>query len=387
LTFSVSGKFTCNICGATCERPESGFGREVESCPVCRSTVRVRGLVALLSQELFGVALALPDFPVLKGLRGFGMSDSPELAGRLAEKFDYTNTFYHQAPKLDITEPSPGDFGRYDFIFSSEVMEHVPRPVERAFENLCRMLKADGLLLLTVPYKLGGETVEHFPELYQYSLAAPGGRTVLVNRRRDGSLEVFENLVFHGGDGSTLEMRVFSEESLCEVLRGAGFDAVQVASADVPEFGVEHAQTWSLPIAARKGRLIPPIAEMALGAREAGRKIAALEAELASFRLEHQRFADFHQRFSEETQRELAARVEWVRKVEQDFEERSRWAFQLEHERNDAQAAVQRMQATETEALRRLEALDRELAETRAALTHLRMRLWTRIGRKLGRVE
>ncbi len=387
MTFSVSGKFTCNICGAACERPATGFGREVESCPVCRSTVRVRGLIALLSQELFGVALALPDFPVLKGLRGFGMSDSPELSARLAEKFDYINTFYHQAPRLDITQPSSNDLGRYDFIFSSEVMEHVPTPVERSFENLCRMLKPDGLLLLTVPYTLEGRTVEHFPELHRYALAAPGGRTVLVNWRRDGSLEVFENLVFHGGDGSTLEMRVFSEESLREVLRGAGFDAVQVASADVPEFGVEHAETWSLPNVARRGRLIPPVSEMALGAREAGRKVAALEAELASFRLEHGRFAEFHQRFTEETQRELAARVEWVRKVEQDFEERSRWAFGLEHERNDALAAVKRLSAAEAEALARVEALERELADTRAALAHLRMRLWTRIGRKLGRVE
>jgi SAM-dependent methyltransferase len=336
---------------------------------------------------LFGAALALPDFPTLKGLRGLGMSDSTELAKRLAEKFDYTNTFYHQAPRFDVTQVSPNDVGRYDFIVSSEVMEHVPTPVERAFENLSRMLKPDGLLLLTAPYTLDGKTVEHFPQLHQYALAAPGGRTVLVNRREDGSLETFENLVFHGGGGSTLEMRVFSEQSLCEALRAAGIDSVQVASSDVPEFGVEHAETWSLPIAARKRRLLPPISEMALAARAAARRMAALEAELAKLRSEFQRFTEFHQRSAEDSTRQLAERTEWARKAERDFEERSRWAFQLEHERNDAQAALERSRAGEAQAQQRIEALQKEVAEVRAALTNLRLRTWTRVGRKLGAVD
>ena len=84
----------------------------------------------------------------------------------MAAKFDYTNTFYHQAPRLDINHPAPNDFGRYDFIISSEVMEHVPQPVEKAFENLYRMLKPDGLLVLTVPYTIDGRTIEHFPQLH-----------------------------------------------------------------------------------------------------------------------------------------------------------------------------------------------------------------------------
>ena len=387
MTFSATGSFLCNVCGAECARPSGGFGREVESCPTCRSSTRVRGLVALLSRELFGVDLALPDFPTLKGLRAFGMSDSPELAGRLAEKFDYTNTFYHQAPRLDITRPSENDLGRYDFIVSSEVMEHVPVPVERAFENLYRMLKPAGLLLLTAPYTIEGKTVEHFPNLHQYALAAPGGRTVLVNRREDGALEVFENLVFHGGDGSTLEMRVFSEAGLKEALRGAGFDSVEVASAGVPEFGVEHAETWSLPIAARKGRLLPPIGEMAFGARAEHRRVVALEKELDKLRSEYRKFQEFHERSAEEAKRDLADRTEWARKWERDFEERSKWAFQLEHERDDAQAALRQSQAAEAQAQQRIAALEKELAETRAQLAQLRLRAWTRIGRKLGAID
>ena len=109
--------------------------------------MRVRALVALLSTEIFGVSMALPEFPTLKGIRGLGMSDSPKLASGLAEKFDYTNTFYHQAPFFDVTQPNDQDTGRFDFILSSEVMEHVPPPVEQAFATLARLLKPDGLFV------------------------------------------------------------------------------------------------------------------------------------------------------------------------------------------------------------------------------------------------
>src|SRR5262245_39135702 len=116
-------QFICNVCGATCERPAE-LGRELENCIQCGSTVRIRALIAMLSQEIFGVLMTLHEFAVLKGIRAIGMSDAPGLADRLAEKFDYTNTFYHRAPLFDVTKPDDRDAGRYDFILSSEVMEH-----------------------------------------------------------------------------------------------------------------------------------------------------------------------------------------------------------------------------------------------------------------------
>ena len=59
---------------------------------------------------------------------------------------------------------------------------------------------------------------EHFPDLYDYSIAQLKNDWVLVNRTRDGRLETFDKLVFHGGPGSTLEMRVFSERTLKQML-------------------------------------------------------------------------------------------------------------------------------------------------------------------------
>jgi SAM-dependent methyltransferase len=308
-------------------------------------------LIALLSREMFGIELALPDFPVLKNVRGIGMSDPPELAERLANKFNYTNTFYHQEPRLNIADPSPEQWaehvGRYDFILSSEVLEHVAPPVERAFVNLNKLLKPDGLLLLTVPYRIDGRTAEHFPELYEYSIAAPGGRVVLVNRRRDGSLEVYENLSFHGGDGSTLEMRSFSETSLKEILAAAGFTGTRIAWEDFPEFGILHDEAWSLPMAGRKGNFRPPSAEIARAYGDAVRKSESLE---------------------------------------RDLEERTKWAMALRKEKETALADFQRAAAQDEEAARHIQHLEKNLAEARAARAKIESSFWTRVGRKLGAI-
>jgi hypothetical protein len=381
------GTFICNICGGSCLRlPQgdgAGLGRETQNCPVCGSTLRLRALIALLSQELFGVLLALPEFPVLKGIRCIGMSDAPDLARRLAEKFDYTNTFYHQAPRFDVTNPDERDRGRYDFILSSEVMEHVPPPVERAFATLHSMLKADGFLLLTTPYTLEEKTTEHFPDLYDYTLAAPSGKTVLVNRRRDGSIEVFENLVFHGGHGSTIEVRVFSEKSLREALLQEGFDEIHFATENYPEFGVEHAEAWSLPIAARKGRFQPPAAELALQYREAcrlaGRKIRDLEAIGA----EYERHIAFHNWSHAQMQNDMEERILWTRKVEEQFEERSRWALDLKRERDEAVAAFRHAEASEKEAWQAVSALSKDVDQARTELARLTATGWNKLGRRL----
>lgn len=372
-------KFTCNICGTECFRPPEGLGREIENCTTCGSTVRLRALIALMSREIFGVLLALPEFPVLKGIRGIGMSDAPALAERLSEKFDYTNTFYHQAPLFDVAKPDERDRGRYDFILSSEVMEHVPPPVERAFATLFQMLKPDGLLLLTTPYTLGGKTREHFPDLHEYTLAAPGGRTVLINRRRDGSIEVFENLIFHGGQGSTLEVRQFSEDSLRALLAATGFDATHVAGENVPEFGVEHSETWSLPIAARKGNFHPPAAELALQYREACRLAARKTRDLEIITAEYERHSAYHELSHAQSVREAELKNEWVKRVEEAWKERTKWALDLKEERDRALAEFRRIEAEEAKAWEQVAALRAELARIQATG-------WLRLGRKLRRL-
>jgi SAM-dependent methyltransferase len=351
----------------------------------------LRGLIALLSEELFGAQLPLSDFPELKGLRVFGMSDPPNLAAQLEKKFDYTNTFYHQPPTIDIVHPDEREWGRYDFIISSEVMEHVPPPVENAFANLHRLLKPSGLLLLTVPYGINMQPKEHFPELHEHTLASLGGKTVLVNRRRDGSIETFEDLCFHGGDGSTLELRVFTEDKLKAILTGAGFNEVHIASQNVPEFGVEHNESWSLPIVARKGTIGAPVTELARAYRAARQRQRELDRELTSIQGEYQRYIAAHDAYAKDMEHQLAERLEWARQNEQLSEERTQWALKLDEESKALVAHLKQMDAEYKTLVGQMEQakadIEQAQAETeraRAEKDQLEARKWIRLGRRLG---
>jgi SAM-dependent methyltransferase len=385
---------TCNICGAdmgpAANAATSGT-RETAGCPVCKSTLRIRSLVALLSREVFGVAMALPEFPTMKGIRGLGMSDSPELARQLAEKFDYTNTFYHQAPVFDVTKPDIRDVGRYDFIVSSEVMEHVPPPVERAFQSLRAMLKPDGLLLMTTPYSMGGKTAEHFPDLHEFTLTSLGGRPVLVNRRRGGSTEVFDDLVFHGGHGSTLEMRFFTDQSLRDALLEAGFTSVHFSAENQPEFGVDHMEPFSLPIVARKGQFRAPEAELAKEYLEAFRLAARNIRELEILTSDYKRHIAFHQDSQDQLERDLAERVDWARKIDAESEQVAAWAKEIDRQKDQTVADFLHLQDVERELRQYVAILEKEsteqqteLRERRAELEKLQSAWWTRIGRRLG---
>jgi SAM-dependent methyltransferase len=246
--------FICNVCCARNRLPEEAFEREAPSCEACGSSVRVRSLLHALSNELLGVSLALPDFPRVRSLCGLGLSDGAAYSERLREKLDYRNTFYDREPRLDLLNPPAGDLGRYDFLLASEIFEHVPPPVEHAFECALKLLKPNGVLVLSVPYSLGARTREHFPSIHQFGLAQVGGRTVLVNRSPEGRLDVTDEVIFHVGcAGPAPEFREFSESGLRAALRAAGFQEFRIYSDDYPQFGIVRAEAWSLPIAARRG--------------------------------------------------------------------------------------------------------------------------------------
>ena len=249
--------FTCNVCGNRNEWSGGSLDREQPSCARCKSNVRMRAVVHALSQELFGVSLRLTDFPLIKSLRGIGLSDANQYAERLAERFDYRNTFFDREPRLDITNPGPEHIGQYDFLIASEVFEHVAPPVERAFEAAHRLLKPSGVLILTVPYSLEKSTVEHYPASGNFGVAQVDGQTVVVRRKETGEFEVFDRPVFHiGCSGAALEMREFSEAGLRDALGAAGFGEVRVCSERYEPFGIAQSEPWSLPIVARKGSFV-----------------------------------------------------------------------------------------------------------------------------------
>lgn len=248
--------FCCNICGNMNADVliELVSNREAVSCETCHSSLRMRSIMSALSSELFGESIQLPSFPVSKNIRGLGLSDWEGYAKLLENTFSYINTFYHQEPRLDIANIPDNEIGKYDFVISSDVMEHVPfRDIGKAFTNMARLLKPGGFLLLTVPYKPDGDTDEYYPDLYDFKFITTREKTFLYNRTTDGMEQIFDNLVFHEGGGLTLEMRMFSESGLLKVLAENGFDGrIKIYSENNEKHGILWPISWAVPIVARK---------------------------------------------------------------------------------------------------------------------------------------
>lgn len=190
-------------------------------------------------------------------IRGIGLSDTHFIETQLSQYFDYTNTFLHKQPILDITEQNQ-KFSELDFILSSDVFEHIPPPVERAFSSSYAMLKPGGVCVLTVPYRPGDQqTIEHFPSLHKWKIKNSRTGPYIKNVNRNGNIEIFENLIFHGGDGLTLEMRLFSERDIIRLAKEAGFREVTVLREAFPLIGIfpedfNPQNPMGLPIILRK---------------------------------------------------------------------------------------------------------------------------------------
>jgi SAM-dependent methyltransferase len=350
----------------------------------------------VLSEELFGRTIPVCDFPRLKGICGIGMSDSADYAGVLADRFDYRNTWYHRDPQFDITDIDDAEWGQYDFVLSSEVLEHVAPPVEQAFSSLCRLLKPDGMLVMSVPFLNSPETREHFPELNEFTIAALADRLVLVNRTRDGRIEVHEDLLFHGGPGSTLELRLFSDRHLRQCLLDAGFSGVHFYPGPAPKWGIVHPGEWSLPLAARKESFSLRKSctsdwteqwEATLARnraqehvlRTAAEHAVQLDADLVA-RTEWAQRLDAELEAANERLHSLHADVEartaWARDLERQLAERTEWALSLQRELEEHVRVAHELQ-TEAEGLRR------ELEAARQRFAALEQSRAVRLGRKL----
>jgi SAM-dependent methyltransferase len=243
--------FRCNLCGTRAQAPLSALTRETPSCPRCGSTVRFRAIAHLVVHELTGESRPLPALAPRRDLAGLGLSDASCYATPFARVFAYENTWFHTEPRVDITRIDPARRGRYDFVVASDVFEHVAPPVSRAFDNTLALLKPGGVFVLTVPFSLGADTVEHFPDLHDWTLSEEHGQWKLANRTADGRTQTYGDLVFHGGPGTTLEMRLFSRDALLRELRRSGFAGVRVADEPYLPFGIHWPEPWSVPVVAR----------------------------------------------------------------------------------------------------------------------------------------
>jgi SAM-dependent methyltransferase len=245
--------YKCNICGGKNRKTLSELGRETNSCSGCGSTVRMRSIIYLLSMELFSSGKTISSFPIRKDIKGIGMSDWIGYASRLEKKFNYVNTYYHKEPRLDISDIHGWNEDTYDFIISSDVFEHVAPPVSKSFKNAYSLLKPGGIFIFSVPFTIeNSTTVEHFPDLHDYEIDYKSNKPLLRNTTKEGKKQIFSDLVFHGGEGDTLEMRVFSKSSLLKNLEEVGFVDIRIRDENDLNFGIYWKSEYSIPITARK---------------------------------------------------------------------------------------------------------------------------------------
>ena len=80
--------------------------------------------------------------------------------------------------------------------------------------------------------------MEHFPELAAYAVTPVGDEWRLAGTQVDGDPYESTDLVFHGGPGSTLEMRIFGRDDLARTLTDAGFVNVVERRVERPELGI-----------------------------------------------------------------------------------------------------------------------------------------------------
>ena len=222
-------EYRCNLCGCKNRLDSSQFHRELAACKKCGALARFRGIIHALANFIGESEDAiLRDWPIHKRIFGIGMSDWNGYARLLRRKFSYENTFYDRKPKLDILNLTEKNLGKYDFVISTDVFEHILPPLQQGFDNLFRLLKPGGCLIFSVPYTRTAQTVEHYPGMLDCEILNFRGARILVNRDDGGRLQVYDNLVFHGGKGATLEMRIFCETDILNRLAQSGFEDIKV---------------------------------------------------------------------------------------------------------------------------------------------------------------
>ena len=146
-------EYRCNLCGCKNRLDSSQFHRELAACKKCGALARFRGIIHALANFLGESEDAiLRDWPIHKRIFGIGMSDWNGYARLLRRKFSYENTFYDRKPKLDILNLTEKNLGKYDFVISTDVFEHILPPLQQGFDNLFRLLKPGGCLIFSVPY-------------------------------------------------------------------------------------------------------------------------------------------------------------------------------------------------------------------------------------------
>jgi len=243
--------FICNLCGCTNSYSGAIVHRELLFCAECRSTARFRGVLLAFQKCFFSGNEEVPfkHLTPRKDVYGLGFSDWEGYASELSRIFNHTETYFHKAPRLDLMDyTSVNSFGQFDYVLCSEVIEHVEPPVIRAFEHLRMLVKNGGVLILSVPFLEGYDTIEHFPHLHNWEVTKDDNVFSLRNTRADHVEEICRGLQFHGGPGAVLEMRIFGEQDLVNRLKYVGFENIDVLRPEIRSIGYVWNEALESPL-------------------------------------------------------------------------------------------------------------------------------------------
>jgi len=234
-----SKDFFCSVCGQLNERPDGDAHRELVPCAACGSNMRFRAIACAVTRAVIGRVGVLKELQADRKLRVVGISDSMAYAQVMERKFDYTNTFLHTEPHLDIEdEATYAPYVPLDLIICSDVIEHTLRPPAAVLLNLARALKPGGHLVLSAPTYLMPDTVERYPTLDGFDVEPVGENGFRVRyRTRFGSTGVDEAPVFHGGPGRVLEMRMISHTQLLQEVAAAGLEVLPAPDMALSIYG------------------------------------------------------------------------------------------------------------------------------------------------------
>ena len=228
--------WSCNLCNSENSTPSGELHREGGRCLGCQSSVRDREIKNVLEAHLERLN---PEF----ALAVIGMSDAKPLSDNLSSdsRLLYRNTYLDEAPLLDILDIDDSYLESADVLISSDVLEHVPYPPLRSIEGIHKILRTNGLLILTVPWSKDYPYVEHYPWLVSYTVQKNNdGTFTTTGIDRFGESKLILNPIFHGGPGNTLEMRFFHLDVVLDLLKKAGFREMRVHEHDVLDSGIRR---------------------------------------------------------------------------------------------------------------------------------------------------
>jgi SAM-dependent methyltransferase len=173
--------------------------------------------------------------------RGIGISDPMEIASILVTHLDYVNTWYDRFPKVDLTAVPEELHSSLEFVTCSEVLEHVPPPVDLALRGLADILRPGGVAVISVPRCPVSTTKELYPGLRE--LRVLYDRVIWVDG--SGLTHLDSNPEFHHGEGQTLAFRHWNFEDLVARLRFMGFSpplylpwSDELGVPDIPNSGL-----------------------------------------------------------------------------------------------------------------------------------------------------